>query len=53
MASSIKSPCILVCQLVDNKCIGCKRTVEEIRKWLSYSEKQRDEIIKELDTRQD
>jgi len=25
------SPCIGVCKLKDNVCIGCKRTIEEIK----------------------
>ena len=51
MTSSIKTPCILVCQQMNGKCIGCKRTIAEIRNWLHYSDKQRDIIIKELDKR--
>jgi len=28
----IESPCIGVCTVIDNKCIGCLRTSEEIKK---------------------
>jgi predicted Fe-S protein YdhL (DUF1289 family) len=47
----ITSPCIGLCGLVDGKCGGCKRTLEEIRGWRNYTEKQRKEIIKQLKTR--
>ena len=32
MARKILSPCIGVCTLKNNICIGCKRTIEEIKK---------------------
>ena len=33
--TSIPSPCIAVCQIDNarNRCIGCLRTVDEIREW--------------------
>jgi predicted Fe-S protein YdhL (DUF1289 family) len=31
--SSILSPCIRVCKLRNDSCIGCLRTIEEIRNW--------------------
>lgn len=38
MESNNKSPCIKVCKLNDdNVCIGCNRTIEEIRE--AYYEK--------------
>ena len=40
----IVSPCIGVCTIIDNKCIGCLRTNEEIKNWLYFSEKKRKEI---------
>ena len=40
----IESPCIGVCTIIDNKCIGCLRTNEEIKNWLYFSEKKRKEI---------
>ena len=29
------SPCIGVCKLVDDVCVGCDRTVEEITNWVA------------------
>ena len=34
----IKSPCIKVCKLHKNACIGCYRSIEEIKKWNKYSQ---------------
>jgi len=31
MDRKILTPCIGVCKLKDNICIGCKRTIEEIK----------------------
>jgi|TARA_A100001015_G_scaffold290755_1_gene364144 predicted Fe-S protein YdhL (DUF1289 family) len=28
----LETPCIGICTLKDNICIGCKRTIEEIKK---------------------
>ena len=44
------SPCVQLC-VVDketNKCKGCNRTLEQIRDWSRYSDKQRMDIMKEL-----
>lgn len=49
----IKSPCILVCQL-DHRtgyCFGCGRTGDEIMRWTSYTDAQRDTIMAGLDER--
>lgn len=32
--TSVKSPCISVCQVKDDMCTGCKRTIDEIRDWM-------------------
>lgn len=31
------SPCVGVCELKDNVCIGCNRTIEEITNWVPTS----------------
>jgi len=51
--NSIPSPCIAVCQ-IDNTsglCLGCSRSIDEIREWpiLSAEEKQR--ILKLIEER--
>ena len=31
---ALSSPCIGVCKLVDDVCVGCDRTIEEISNWV-------------------
>jgi len=42
------SPCIRVCKVHKDRCIGCGRTIEQIRLWSSYSHQQRQGIMKLL-----
>lgn len=42
------TPCINICKVIDNKCIGCGRTLDEISKWSSMSDDQRKTIMKAL-----
>lgn len=44
----MRSPCVKVCKLEKNVCIGCKRTLQEIASWSRYSKQQRQEIIQRL-----
>jgi predicted Fe-S protein YdhL (DUF1289 family) len=45
----IVSPCVSVCKIGDDGlCIGCHRTVEEIREWRQYTSDQRIEIMRRL-----
>jgi uncharacterized protein len=51
--TNILSPCIDVCD-VDSTgqfCIGCGRSMDEIARWMSISNEQRQAIIKELPER--
>ena len=45
MWSVIKSPCVGVCTLENDICIGCHRTSEQITNWLSYTDKEREYIM--------
>ncbi|MFT5447184.1 MAG: putative Fe-S protein YdhL (DUF1289 family) [Gammaproteobacteria bacterium] len=47
------SPCVQVCRLHPDGsyCLGCFRTVEEIGAWGTYSDSDRDVVLRELDTR--
>ncbi len=37
-----ESPCIKVCQLdLDSRCLGCGRTIDEIRDWSAMTHAQR------------
>ena len=50
---NLESPCTRVCtlDLETGLCIGCMRTMDEISRWVSYSDAQRDAIRKELPLR--
>ena len=41
----INSPCVGVCPLENDICIGCHRTSEQITNWLSYTDKEREYIM--------
>lgn len=46
---NIQSPCINTCKLDENKiCIGCRRTIDEISKWLYYSDTEKLEILERI-----
>jgi predicted Fe-S protein YdhL (DUF1289 family) len=44
------TPCINICKLDPNslKCIGCKRTAEQIQNWSKLTDQERQEIITRL-----
>jgi predicted Fe-S protein YdhL (DUF1289 family) len=47
----IRSPCVGICELQGRYCRGCRRTLDEIAGWVTYSPAQRDAIITDLDRR--
>ena len=50
----VMSPCIGIC-MIDPKgsglCLGCKRTVEEIGRWMMLDDTERQRIVNELPNR--
>ena len=50
----MKSPCVKVCQMdpQGKNCLGCARTLDEIARWASMSDEERDRIMAELPTRE-
>lgn len=50
LVKMISTPCIKICKIDRDTglCIGCFRTIEEIKNWLKYSEIDRKQIISEL-----
>lgn len=49
---AIESPCTNVCVIDESGyCEGCRRTLDEIAEWSSYSPAERRRIIAELDQR--
>lgn len=49
----IVSPCIGVCAMNDSTgfCMGCYRTVDEIREWWNMTDQEREKVIGSLDQR--
>ena len=48
MRKKIKSPCIDVCKLKKDVCLGCGRTSYQIRNWSKFRSNKRDQIIQQL-----
>ena len=44
----METPCIKVCKVSDGKCLGCGRTLEQIRLWSRYPSEERLQIMKGL-----
>ena len=44
----IETPCIKVCKIKDDYCIGCFRTLDEIRDWMIMSEYEQKKLKHEL-----
>lgn len=47
----MESPCLRKCELHNDKCVSCKRTIKEIKSWQSLTEKERNTIMKDLKKR--
>jgi predicted Fe-S protein YdhL (DUF1289 family) len=47
-AVKISTPCIRKCKLINDHCVGCGRSWEQLRDWSFYTENQRLEIMKDL-----
>ena len=52
-ARRVLSPCIGICTLDSRSgwCLGCKRTVDEIARWMTLDNPARQQIIDQLPTR--
>jgi len=53
MTNSLNSPCVGVCQIWDNKCKGCHRTMYEIVGWYDFSDEQKREVLERLENVQE
>ena len=49
--SKVVSPCIKICTLQDDFCIGCGRTTQEIAEWAKATIKRKKEILERLPDR--
>lgn len=46
-----ESPCIKICRIKDDYCIGCLRSMEEIRSWPIMTNEEQVELLKKLQWR--
>lgn len=44
----IPSPCVNKCKLQDKVCLGCGRTLKEIRKWSIMTDEEREAVFSRL-----
>jgi predicted Fe-S protein YdhL (DUF1289 family) len=52
VSPAVKSPCISVCRLDEQKvCTGCYRHVEDIREWRAATDERRREIVMQSEVR--
>lgn len=51
--TSIPSPCISVCQIDDTsgECIGCRRTIDEIRDWIVMNADEKTAVLERIAAR--
>lgn len=47
-AKKISTPCIRKCKLINDYCVGCGRTWQQIRDWTFYKEHERLSIMSSL-----
>ena len=45
----IKSPCIKICKLENEVCIGCRRTIQEIQQWRDLTDEEKRIILERID----
>ena len=53
LASGPPSPCVSICRMDDASgyCVGCLRTIDEIRDWIIMMPAEREAVLKQLDLR--
>jgi predicted Fe-S protein YdhL (DUF1289 family) len=44
----MESPCISVCTLEDDVCVGCNRTIDEILRWSRMTDEERSLIMERI-----
>ena len=45
MPSPSDSPCVKVCRVADGVCVGCGRTLDEIRRWRTMTDDERAAVV--------
>ncbi len=46
--TAVSSPCIGVCRLDNDVCVGCGRTTAQITQWSQFTEAERRQIMRQL-----
>jgi predicted Fe-S protein YdhL (DUF1289 family) len=47
----MKSPCIKICKLKDGMCLGCFRLIDEISKWKSMNNDEKQQVLDNIKQR--
>ena len=50
--TTVPSPCLAICQIRkgDTVCVGCRRTIDEIRNWMVMSAPEKQAVLDRLAT---
>lgn len=51
VVGNVPSPCVQICQLEGEYCVGCGRSIDEIRDWIIMTEDQQKQLLTELENR--
>lgn len=49
LSRAVESPCVGVCTLNKNVCVGCGRTVDEIGAWSTMTDDKRKGVLERID----
>ncbi|HXV24124.1 MAG TPA: DUF1289 domain-containing protein [Alphaproteobacteria bacterium] len=51
--TSVPSPCVSVCQIEESTgyCIGCRRTIDEIRDWIVMTPEEKRAVLARVEAR--
>jgi predicted Fe-S protein YdhL (DUF1289 family) len=50
-SNSTSSPCVKICRIEDNLCVGCFRTLQEIAAWKSMTSFEKIEVMELVNDR--
>jgi predicted Fe-S protein YdhL (DUF1289 family) len=51
--SPIESPCIAVCRMDNEVCVGCGRTVDEVVNWYDMNDDEKQAVLNRLEKESD
>ena len=49
MTKTVESPCISVCRMENEVCVGCGRTIEEVVEWYNFTNDEKQAVLNRLD----